>query len=58
LGPVTKKLSKEHQKLGGLGEFGPTKTFANILKKLLSNFFEKTQKKDFLSYSVPIFFLA
>ena len=46
-GPVSKKLSKEHQILGGLGEYGTTKTFANILKKLLSNFFEKTQKNDF-----------
>ena len=58
MGPVTKKLSNEHQKLGGLGEFGPTKTFANILKKLFSIFFEKTQKNDFLSCSVPTFFLA
>ena len=57
------QIWKEHQKLGGEGEFGLTKTFfsENIQKIKFFNFFRKkviTQKNELCSYSAPLFILA
>ena len=57
------QIWKEHQKLGGDGEFGLTKTFfsENIQEIKFFNFFRKkviTQKNEFCNYSAPLFILA